>query len=201
MRLLILFLCLLAFSFLSCTSETRDSALEWYADTENGYTLEKEVAGLHYIVSYQPSEYTLLRTLKHKNYTKGGLQKLKDKYGDGGYFKVQINPDLTNESALQRIQGLTNYYTRNSFDPSQMSLVTYNDDTLIATFFHSERAYELSQQVSILVGFDEKIETNKKYKFIYRDHLINQAGLSFQFEFKKGPDCSNTIDCINNYKK
>jgi hypothetical protein len=44
-------------------------------------------------------------------------------------------------------------------------------ETLPATYFHVERAYELSQRVNILMGFDEKLTTNQKYKLLYKDNL------------------------------
>lgn len=198
MRFLILLL--VTFHLLSCSDTTRDEALDWYDQSENGYTQTKNIGGLQYVLKYQPSEYTLLDNLEKRTYTETELQALKEKFGEGGYFKMRISAEPTDNNALQRIQGLTNYYIEHSFDPSKFSLVTPTD-TLIATFFHSERAYELSKRVSILVGFDEKIEPNQIYKFIYKDDLINQSGLIFQFDLEAGPDCSDNIDCINRYRE
>lgn len=170
--------------------------LQYVEDANNGFVVEKELSGLHYVAMFKPAAYAALKDLTRKipadEVDKAMFDTALSEYQGLQYYTIKMGAKesgkdvlLYNLSSEEEYYQRINYYS--ALAQQDIYLVQQND-TFPCALYHYERTYGVSPYNNILLGFNTGDSTeNQPAKLHFKDEGFKTGLLIFNYEKNKQP--------------
>jgi hypothetical protein len=170
--------------------------LQYVEDTNNGFVVEKELSGLHYVAMFKPAAYAALKDLTRKipadEVDKAMFDTALVEYQGLQYYTIKMGAKESGKDVLlyslsseQEYYQRINYYS--ALAQQDIYLVQQND-TFPCALYHYERTYGVSPYNNILLGFNTGDSTeNKPAKLHFKDEGFKTGLLIFNYEKTNQP--------------
>ena len=142
----------------SCSNKSFESKEDLWAyliDTENGYLQEKEVNGIHFSLTYKPTDLLVNQEL-NKGYSEEEVNELRKKYNDYLYFNLSISSNgkelLSNSPNREEFGAMVNQL---AFGMGQkLNLITQKQDTIALQDYAYPRLYGMGKSTDMLLVYE-----------------------------------------------
>ncbi len=160
----------------ACKQKTFDSEKDLWAyvkDETNGYTYEKKVGNISYMLTYRPTDVLVKQELG-EDYTQDQVQNLRKKYQQHLYFNLSMsanNQELLNSRAGDRnaFGAMVNQLAFGMAD--RVHLYSQSKDTIPMADYVYPRMYGMSNATSLLLVYprDENLLSGEFFHFAIED--------------------------------
>lgn len=167
--------------FSSCWQYDELSPLEyvkWIENPSNGLVLEKEQNELIFKLQYKPIEYVVASQERKIELPESVFAKAKSQMDGLQYFTLRLRSGNEEQPLLDKDRMTLEEYDQrvNYFSfGMQNDLVLFDgQDSLRCLLYHFERAYNLTDENTFLLGFDlpSNQEAINSKKLIYKDQFL-----------------------------
>ncbi len=174
---------LLAISCGTKSFDSKDELWTYLMHDDHGYHQEKDVNGIHYAITYKPTDLLVAQEL-NEEYSIEDIIRLREKYGKYLYFNLSISSngkELLSQSANREEFGAM--VNQLAFGMEQkLNLITEKQDTIPLQDYAYPRLYGLGKSTDMLLVYERtsKIITQNFIRLTIQDLGFGTGEVAFK---------------------